>query len=124
MGSMSESEWAEYNQQFLGLRNSLAEIDLFILLKCEMQENISRIQKRNRSYDESKDVGYLASLEQKYFQFEKFVKEQIPKCKVVEIDTTCMTPVEVVHKLENYIFSQFVSNSTPTSTSGKFGIKC
>lgn len=124
MGSISASEWKEYNREFVGLQNHLAEIDLFILLKCEMQENISRIQKRNRSYDESKDVSYLVSLEQKYLQFEKFVKDQLPKCKVVEIDTTCMTPVEVVHKLENYIFNQFVSNSDPKGTSGKFGIKC
>ena len=97
---------------------------MFILLKCELQENISRIQKRDRSYDESKDVSYLVSLEKKYLLFSKFVKEQLPNSSVLEIDTTCMTPVEVLHLLENYIFSKFVSPNSTNSSTGKFGIKC
>ena len=124
MGSISTSEWSQYNQKFDDLKDSLEEIDLFILLKCELQENINRIKKRGRSYDEAKDTSYIISLEQKYMKFQKFVKEQMPNCRVLEIDTTCMTPVDVLHKLENYIFSKFVSDMQPRSLNGKFGIKC
>jgi deoxyadenosine/deoxycytidine kinase len=124
MGSISSSEWTLYNKEFNAMKDSLEEIDLFILLKCELQENISRIKKRGRSYDEAKDTSYLISLEQKYMKFQKFVKEQMPNCRVLEIDTTCMTPVEVLHLLENYIFSKYVSDMQPRSLTGKFGIKC
>jgi deoxyadenosine/deoxycytidine kinase len=124
MGSISSTEWEAYNKEFFQLKDSLEDIDLFILLKCELQENINRIKKRGRSYDEAKDTSYLISLEQKYHQFQKFVKTQMPKCRVLEIDTTCMTPVEVLHLLENYIFSKFVSDMQPRTLKGKFGIKC
>ena len=127
MGSISSGEWDQYNKEFKGLKGALADIDLFILLKCELQENIARIRKRDRSYDESKDVGYLVSLEQKYLQFQKFVKQQVPSCRVLEIDTTCMTPVEVLHVLENYIFSKFIEGDTsgkPSEPSKNLRIKC
>lgn len=95
------------------------------MLKCELTENIDRIKKRGRSYNEAKDISYLKSLEQKYHLFQNYVKKEIPKCKVLEIDTTCMTPVEVLHQLENYIFSEFVSiNLTKKHESNDLGIKC
>ena len=57
--------------------------------------------------------------------FQSFVKEQIPGCKVLEIDTTCMTPVEVLHQIENYIFSRFVDESLQKKKiKDSFEIKC
>ena len=53
------------------------------------------------------------------------MKEQIPGCRVLEIDTTCMTPVEVLHQIENYIFSEFVDESlNKKKIQENFSIKC
>ena len=108
MGAISEKEWDQYNCEFEKGREHLKEIDLFILIKCELQENVRRIKLRNRGYDESKEIDYLISLNNQYKLFKDYVKEQQPNCQIFEIDSTCMTPIEVMFAVENYIFETYI----------------
>lgn len=110
MGAISELEWDQYNSQFELGRKDLSEIDLFILIKCELHENVRRIKMRNRAYDESKEIDYLVSLNNQYKLFKEYVKEQQPNCHIFEIDSTCMTPIEVLYAVENFIFEKYVKS--------------
>ena len=114
MGSISNSEWEEYNKEFYKYKNEVEDIDLFIFLKCELQENIRRIKTRNRSYDESKETNYLLKLDEKYKSFKQYVRKELPMCEVFEVDTTCMTPIEVLYQIEKFIFARFVEDQIGT----------
>lgn len=107
MGAISNSEWVEYNEVFFAIEKKVSDIDYFIFLKCSIDENIKRIQKRNRNFDESKMMDYLKTLDEKYKYFKLFVNESLPHSKIFEIDTSDLSPEQVLAQVEHFIFSEF-----------------
>lgn len=110
MGAISNSEWAEYNKVFLSIEKKVSDINYFIFLKCSIDENIRRIQKRNRNFDESKMMDYLRTLDEKYKYFKLFVNESLPNSKIFEIDTSNLSPEQVLAHVEQFIFYEVQKN--------------
>ena len=101
MKFMSQRDWDTYCDLFSNMVHFLKKPDLIIYLQAKTNVLISRIENRNRDFEQKIDVEYLHRLNLSY---EKWIKE-ITDIPVLVIDTNEFNIFKDSEKL-NLIFQQ------------------
>ena len=81
---LSEDEFKVYKKLYDNIVNFLPKTDLYVYFKCEEEEALRRIKKRNREFEMDLDLNFLKRLNHKYEDFAK----TLPNEKLLIIDTT------------------------------------
>lgn len=81
---LTEDEFKVYKKLYDNIVKFLPKTDLYVYFKCEEEEALRRIKKRNREFEMDLDLNFLKKLNQKY---EDFVAT-LPMEKLLVIDTT------------------------------------
>lgn len=83
MGNMDDRDWENYQNLFKVMISFLRKPDLIIYLKASTDTLLTRIKKRNRSYEKTIDPEYLHTLNVSYDKWIANIKDM----PVLTIDT-------------------------------------
>lgn len=83
MGNMDDRDWENYRNLFKVMISFLRKPDLIIYLKASTDTLLTRIKKRNRSYEKTIDPEYLHTLNVSYDKWIASIKDM----PVLTVDT-------------------------------------
>ncbi len=104
---LSLDEFKLYKQFYNLIIQSLPKIDYYIYLKCNLEEQLERIKKRNRLYEKNINREFLIELNKHYDLYLK----KIPKDKLWIVDTS--SPFLIEDFLENFNKKMIELNKEP-----------
>lgn len=99
MGNMDDRDWENYRNLFKVMISFLRKPDLIIYLKASTDTLLTRIKKRNRSYEKTIDPEYLHTLNVSYDKWIANIKDM----PVLTVDTNNFNIFEDQERLEDII---------------------
>ena len=92
---MSQQEFNIYLQIFQNYIRDVKIPNYFVYLKATTPVLLERIKKRGRDYELTISAAYLDLISKHYDIFTKEIRQHLPGCELIEIDTNKMNPIEV-----------------------------